>query len=130
MESTSQQYKTLGPVGGPGSSAQAGGFVSGPIIAGQGGVRGDSGDRLIGNPKPGGDVRNGGHFGPTTSAAPAASGYAQGDQFAMDGGISGAPGNAPKGALATGVDARTKGAGAASASGVYNQGMQLAAKTK
>jgi len=83
MEDNADQFKTLGSVGGMGSSAKAGGFSAGPMIAGQGGSRGDSSPRMAGSPKSGGNVLVGGHFGPTTSPAQAADGYNQGDEFAM-----------------------------------------------
>ena len=124
MDSNSQQYKTLGSVGGAGSSATAGGFNQGNSIAG---VRatGDSSPRMAGSPKAGGDVRNGGHFGPTTSAAASGSGYNQGDQFAGTGGFT-PVGPGPTGGLTHGGDVRS----ASSSAGTFNQGDQLAAKVK
>jgi len=83
MADNADQYKTLGSVGGMGSSAQAGGFSAGPLIAGKGGMRGDSSPEMGGGMKAGGNVLVGGHFGPTTKAANAETGYNQGDEFAM-----------------------------------------------
>lgn len=133
MDSNSDQYKSLGSVGGAGSSAQPGGFVAGPQIAGKGGVRGDASTGMIGSPKAGGDVRVGGHFGQTTSAAPAASGYAQGDMFAPVGQTSD-DGSQPMGSPGHG-DARAGGAfgktsKSSNAGTGFNQGDQFAAVKK
>ena len=129
METNSQQYKTLGSVGGAGSSATAGGYNQGAQIAGSH-ASGDSSPRMAGSPKPGGDVRMGGHFGPTTAAANAASGYNQGDQFAAAGGVTDT-GKAPKGGLKAGGNVLIDGDGCApAAAGQYNQGDQLVGKVK
>lgn len=79
MKDNSQQFVTLGSVGGMGGSATPGGYNQGNMIAG---VRatGDSSPRMAGKISAGGDVRVGGHFGPTTSLA-AEGGYNQGDMF-------------------------------------------------
>ena len=129
MQDNSAQCVNLGSVGGRAASATAGAFSAGTQIAGTGGVRGDTGGRLVGSIKAGGDVRVSTFAGSSAPSAAPAGAYAQGDQFAAVGGTT-ASGSAPKGGLTRGGDARTKGAGAASASGVYNQGMTLTAKTK
>ena len=128
MDSNSQQYKTLGSVGGAGSSATAGGYNQGNMIAGVH-TRGDSSPAMIGSPKPGGDVRVGGPFGPTTSAAPAASGYAQGDQYATSGGVTDG-GSGPQGGLKAGGNILTGGGASAAAGTGYNQGDTLVASKK
>ena len=128
METNSQQYKTLGSVGGAGSSATAGGYNQGNQIAGVH-TRGDSSPQMAGSPKPGGDVRVGGRFGPTTSAANAASGYNQGDEFAASGGVTDT-GSAPKGGLKPGGNILTGGGKSAAAGTGYNQGDTLVAKAK
>jgi hypothetical protein len=80
---------------------------------------------MAGSPKAGGDVRVGGHFGPTTDAA-VVGGYNQGDQFAATLG----DGSAVKGNLKTGGDVRNgPGKSAPEASG-YAQGDQFAGKKK
>lgn len=128
MESNSQQYKTLGSVGGPAASATAGGYNQGNQIAG---VRatGDSSPRMAGSPKAGGDVRVGGHFGPTTDAANAASGYNQGDEFAAAGGTTDT-GSPVKGGLKPGGNILTGGGASAAMGTGFNQGNQLVAKVK
>ena len=127
METNSQQYKTLGSVGGAGSSATAGGYNQGAQIAGVH-ARGDSSPQMAGSPKSGGDARVGGHFGPTTAAANPASGYNQGDQFAA--GI-GEGNQVGLGGVKKGSSSALDGKGSAAASaGQYNQGDQFAAKVK
>ena len=128
MQDNAQQYKTLGSVGGAGSSATPGGYNQGNQIAG---VRatGDSSPRMAGSPKAGGDVRVGGHFGPTTSAANSASGYNQGDEFAAPGGQRDS-GSGPKGGLSAGGNVLTGGGASAAAGTGYNQGDTLVASTK
>ena len=129
METNSQQYKTLGSVGGAGSSATAGGYNQGAQIAGSH-ASGDSSPRMAGSPKSGGDVRVAGHFGSTTSAANAGTGYNQGDQFAATGGVTDT-GKAPKGGLKAGGNVLIDGDGCApAAAGQYNQGDQLVGKVK
>jgi hypothetical protein len=134
MQDNAQQYKTLGSVGGAGSSATAGGYNQGNQIAG---VRatGDSSPRMAGSPKAGGDVRVGGHFGPTASAANAASGYNQGDQFAASH-ESGITGSAPYGGAKAGgnilggaLDSQGNPKPAQAANG-FNQGDMFAGKAK
>jgi hypothetical protein len=134
MQDNAQQYKTLGSVGGPGSSATPGGYNQGNQIAG---VRatGDSSPQMAGSPKSGGDVRMGGHFGPTTSAANSASGYNQGDEFAAAGGVTDT-GNAPKGGLKGGgnilggaLDSQGNPKPSQAANG-FNQGDMFAGKAK
>jgi hypothetical protein len=128
MQDNAQQYKTLGSVGGAGSSATAGGYNQGNQISGIGGARGDSSSQHAGSPKAGGDVRTGGHFGPTTSAAPAG-GYAQGDTFAATGGTS-KLGSAPKGGLTSGGNAMVDGDGGTASAGQFTAGDQLVGKVK
>jgi hypothetical protein len=96
----SNQFVTLGSVGGAGSSATPGGYNQGNMIAGVH-AAGDSSPRMAGSIKVGGDVRVGGHFGPTTSAANPSSGYNQGDEFAMTKDTDGI-GSGPKGGLKPG----------------------------
>jgi hypothetical protein len=128
METNPEKFKTLGSIGGAGSSAVAGGFNAGPMIAAQGGSRGDSSPQFVGAPKSGGDARMGGHFGPTTGAANAGSGYNQGDQFAAGIGKGSAVG---LGGVSRGGDSRNDGDCAPAAAGTgYSQGDQFAAKVK
>jgi hypothetical protein len=128
METNPERFKTLGSVGGAGSSAVAGGFSAGPMIAAQGGSRGDSSPQFVGAPKSGGDARVGGHFGSTTAAANPASGYNQGDQFAA--GI-GEGSQVGMGGIKKGSSSALDGKGSAAASaGQFNQGDQFAAKVK
>lgn len=128
MDSNSQQYKTLGSVGGAGSSATPGGYNQGNQIAG---VRatGDSSPRMAGSPKSGGDVRVGGHFGPTTAAAASGSGYNQGDEFAASH-ESGITGSAPYGGAKAGGNILTGGGASAAAGTGYNQGGSMTTKVK
>lgn len=132
METNSQQYKTLGSVGGMGGSATPGGYNQGNQIAGVH-TRGDSSPQMAGSPKPGGNALVGGHFGPTTSAANAASGYNQGDEFAASTGT-GVLGNAPKGGAKEGGNALAgsfKGVPDQAPGGSgYAQGDEFAAATK
>jgi hypothetical protein len=130
METNSQQYKTLGSVGGMGGTATAGGYNQGNQIAGVH-ARGDSSPQMAGSPKSGGNAMVGGHFGPTTGAANAASGYNQGDSFAASAGDGKAVGlggvkkggNALNGAFPGGPDQAPGGSG-------YAQGDEYAATTK
>jgi hypothetical protein len=124
----SSQVVNLGSVGGMGSSATAGAFNAGPQIAAKGGLV-DSGIGAKGNLKPGGNVLVGGHFGPTTSAANAASGYNQGDQFAGTAGDTGT-GPGAKGNLKPGGDVRNGPGKSAPAASGYAQGDQFAASKK
>jgi hypothetical protein len=133
MQDNAEQYKTLGSVGGMGSSAQAGGFSAGPNIAGKGGARGDSSPQMAGKPKSGGNVLVGGHFGPTTAAAPAGE-YGQGDMYAASkesGFGTGPVGGAKAGGNLLGGSLDSQGNPKASqgANG-YNQGDMFAGKAK
>ena len=133
---TTTDYKSLGPVGGAGSSAQGGGFVAGPLIAGKGNARGDSSPQGGGNLKAGGDVRMSTFEGVGVPQAAPAGQFAQGDMYAAQGG---ARGDSARGTGAgsprEGGDVRNglpgvKGVPTASQSGEYNQGDQFAASKK
>ena len=133
MQDNANQYKTLGSVGGMGSSASAGGFSAGPQIAGKGGARNDSSPQMAGTPKAGGNVLVGGHFGPSTAAAPAGS-FAQGDAFAAskESGFGPGPvGGAKAGGnlMSDALDSQGNPKASQGANG-YNQGDMFAGKAK
>lgn len=120
----SQQYVTLGPVGGMGGSATAGGYNQGNMIAGVH-ASGDSSPRMAGKITTGVDIRVNafvpGAAGPDTAAPPGV--FHQGDVQAA----AKQPGFGTSGTPATGQIGGAKAGGNALGTVLDNQGNPKAA---
>lgn len=111
------RVKNLGSVGGAGSSATPGGYNQGLQFAAKGNYRGSvDGIKQM-------DLRQGNAAGCAPDAAPAATGYAQGDQFAAQKGRSSVTGQPS-------VQTKDLRGGNSNPNTGYNQGNSFAANKK
>jgi len=111
-------FNNMGKVGGRAASATPGGYNQGNQIAATGGFRGGVGSHM--------DLRNKNAAGSGPDAAPPASGFHQGDQFAMQ--RTGSAGSVPGKSM--GKAGRSGKPGSAKESNGYVQGDQFAASKK